>query len=194
MASPGGDIAEALKIGRLVKQLYMSVSVGREAGYCASACFIIFASSVDRDTSPGLVGIHRPYLSRESLRSLSPSAAEAAETAALQDAEQYLRDLRVRGNLVDLMLEQASTEIHWLSEDEFMHQMGRRPAWYEEFLIARCGCDKAAEERYFTDPNHQESLAQILAPVNCGQRLTIDEAKATYAKIELPRLDFLGIA
>ena len=184
LSSPGGDIEEALKIGRLVKQLYITVNVGAETGYCASACFIIFASAVERDTAPGFVGIHRPYLSRETLRSLSPHAAEAAETAALRDAEQYLRELRVPRNLVDIMFEQASTEIYWLSDDEFMHQLGRRPAWYEEFLIARCGFDKAAEERYFLDPSHQEPLAQIKAPVYCGQNLTLNEAKAAYAQID----------
>jgi hypothetical protein len=186
LASPGGDIEEALKIGRLVRKLYMSVSVGRETGYCASACFIIFASSVDRDTSPGLVGIHRPYLSRESLRSMSPSQAEAAETSALRDAEQYLRDLRVPRNLIDLMFEQASTEIHWLSEEEFMHQLGRRPAWYEEFLIARCGLDKVAEERALL--NGETPTTNIMEPVRCGMELTFNEAEAAYAKIEAPRM------
>jgi hypothetical protein len=188
LSSPGGDIKEALKIGRLVKKLYMTANVGTETGYCASACFIIFASAVERDTSPGMVGIHRPYLSRETLRSLSPHAAEEAETAALRDAEQYLRDLRVPRNLVDIMFERASTEIYWLSDEEFVHQLGRRPAWYEEFLIARCRFDKAAEERYFLDPNHQVSLAQIKAPVFCGQNLTLAEAKAAYANADLDEI------
>ena len=135
-----------------------------------------------------MVGIHRPYLSRVTLRSLSPRAIEAAETAALRDAERYLRDLRVPRNLIDIMFEQASTEIYWLSDDEFIHQLGRRPAWYEEFLIARCGFDKAAEERWFTDPNHQESVPQIKAPVYCGQNLTINDAKVAYAQIDLESL------
>jgi hypothetical protein len=163
-------------------------SVGRVTGYCASACFIIFASAVDRNTDPGLVGVHRPYLSRETLRLLSPRAAEAAETAALRDAEQYLRDLRVPRNLVDLMFEQASTEIYWLSNEEFVHQLGRRPAWYEEFLIARCGLDKAAEERYFTEGAAAKPLAEIMAPIHCGQELTLTEAKDAYANAQLDEL------
>jgi hypothetical protein len=188
LSSPGGDIEEALKIGRLIKQLYMSMNVGPVTGYCASACFIIFASAVERQTSPGMVGIHRPYLSRETLRSLSPRAAEAAETAALRDAEQYLRDLRVPRNLVDIMFEQASTEIYWLSDDEFMHQLGRRPAWYEEFLIARCGLDKAAEEKYFVDEANAKPVAEITAPAKCGWRLTRDEAREAYYAAQLDEM------
>jgi hypothetical protein len=135
------------------------------------------------------VGVHRPYLSRETLRLLSPRAAEAAETAALRDAEQYLRDLRVPRNFVDLMFEQASTEIYWLSNEEFVHQLGRRrPAWYEEFLIARCGLDKAAEERYFTEGAAAKPLAEIMAPVHCGQELRLTEAKDAYANAQLDEM------
>jgi hypothetical protein len=188
LSSPGGDIEEALKIARLVKKLYMTVNVGPGTGYCASACFIIFASAVERDTAPGWVGIHRPYLNREALRSLTPAAAEVAENAALRDAEQYLRELRVPRNLVDVMFEQASTEIHWLSDDEFRYELGRRAAWYEEFLIARCGFDKAAEEQYFLDADNAKPLPEILAPVKCGEKLTLKEAQAAYATIETTRM------
>ena len=47
------------------------------------------------------------------------------------------------------MFEQASTEVHWLSERELALQLGQRPPWYEEFLIARCGLDKSAETRFY---------------------------------------------
>ena len=73
--SPGGDVSEALRIGRLLKSVYANVFVGPESGPCASACFIIFVSAVQRDSLDGLVGIHRPYVSPNRLASVSPSAA-----------------------------------------------------------------------------------------------------------------------
>jgi hypothetical protein len=187
LSSPGGDINEALKIGRLVQSLYMTVDVGPVTGSCASACFIIFASAVDRDAVAGVVGIHRPYLSRDTLQKLTPREAAAAEAAALKDAEAYLRELRVPRHLIDEMFENASTEIHWLSDEELMHELGRRPPWYEEFLIARCGLDKAAEDLYFHQPDslpYSDLYASELhAADRCGQELTIEEAKSSYYKV-----------
>ncbi len=64
------------------------------------------------------------------------------ETGALLAAEDYLHKLRVPSALVDTMFENASSEIHWLTAEE-LRAMGARPAWYEEFLIARCNLCEA---------------------------------------------------
>jgi hypothetical protein len=182
LSSPGGDVSEALRIGRLFKNIYASVVVGPESGPCASACFIIFASAVFRQAEDGLVGIHRPYVSPNRLASVSPSAAEALETRALLDAETYLHQLRVPNRLVDEMFENASTEIHWLSYSE-LSELGRRPPWYEEFLIARCGLDKAAEERFIEDPeNNKALLSGIMSAFRCGLDLTLPEATKNLKK------------
>ena len=68
------------------------------------------------------------------MRSLSPGQAEALKTKAMLDAEEYLHQLRVPNNLVEIMFENASNEIHWLTDDELERQLGGRPPWYEEFL------------------------------------------------------------
>src|SRR5260370_28805022 len=73
LSSPGGDVTEALKIGRLVKSLYASASVGSVYGPCVTAWFIIYISAVHRSAEEGCVGIHRPYVSSERLRSRTPS-------------------------------------------------------------------------------------------------------------------------
>ena len=100
LASPGGDVAEAMKIGRLVRALGWTALVptrkfNSPAGsanheteieryhlvapevnfMCASACFFIFADGISKDTASGietpLLGIHRPYLASERLKELS---------------------------------------------------------------------------------------------------------------------------
>lgn len=196
LASLGGDISEALKLGQLIKSLYVEVEVTSEYGPCVSACFIIYASAVARDyggyrQGKKLVGIHRPYVGRERLQALSPSDAERLETQALLDAENYLHRLRVPNNLVDEMFEHASTEVRWLSDDELEHQVGRKAPWYEEFLIARCGFDKAAEESFLTlDPKYGPELpggiyvylAKHSASYNCAMNLTMPEAEQNFTK------------
>jgi hypothetical protein len=175
LASPGGDVSEALKIGQLFKNIYADVAVGPVTGQCASACFILYASAVHRTSAPGLVGIHRPYLSKERLQTLSPSAAEGLETSALSAAEGYLHKLRVPSSIVDIMFENASTEIHWLNLDE-LRMVGDRPAWYEEFLIARCGLDKDAETRFLADPDNRILFGKLMNVAACGKNLTRQEA------------------
>jgi hypothetical protein len=175
LASPGGDVSEALKIGQLFKSIYANVAVGPVTGQCASACFILYASAVQRSSAPELVGIHRPYLSKERLQTLSPSAAEALETSALSAAEGYLHTLRVPSSIVDVMFENASTEIHWLNRDE-LRMLGDRPAWYEEFLIARCGLDKNAETQFLADPDNRTLFKKLMDVAACGTQLTRQEA------------------
>jgi hypothetical protein len=185
LSSVGGDVSEALKIGQLVKNLYGTVWVQPDTGQCASACFIIFASAVNRHALAGLVGIHRPYLDRTRLRSLAPKNAESLENKALLDAETYLHQLRVPSYLVDKMFEHASSEIYWLSDEDLVLELGTRPAWYEEFLIARCGFDKEAELEYFRNSATPGDIVHsMLIPVEqCGTRLTRSEALENYNKI-----------
>lgn len=181
LASPGGDVSEALQIGQLFKSIYATVAVGPVTGQCASACFILYTSAVQRSSAPGLVGIHRPYVNKERLLTLSPSAAEALETSALSAAEGYLHKLRVPSSIVDIMFENASTEIHWLNLDE-LRMLGDRPAWYEEFLIARCGLDKNAETQFLADPDNRSLFKQLMDVAACGTQLTRQEASDNLAR------------
>jgi len=179
LATPGGDISEALKIGQLLKSIYATVDVGPVTGPCASACFILYASAVNRSATAGTVGIHRPYLSKERFQNLSPSQAEKLETNALLAAEDYLHKLRVPSSLVDVMFENASSEIHWLTDDE-LQALGENPAWYEEFLIARCNLNKEARPYYLAHPDDKVVFAKLMEVYGCGKRLTEQEAVSNF--------------
>jgi hypothetical protein len=178
LASPGGDITEAVKIGRLLKDVYAFVEVGRRYGSCASACFIIFASAVDRQSIEGLVGIHRPYVARSRLLRLSLAEAERQQSQALRDAENYLHSLRVPTAIIDEMFANASTDIHWLSWDELQH-LGLRPPWWEEELIARCGLNPAQEAEWVNSGGPEESAARAMfdAVTYCQANLALPEAE-----------------
>src|SRR6516165_468156 len=86
LASPGGNVGEAIKIGMAIRQLNLSTVVpskvltnqafdslaihhnlkGQKANYlCASACFFMFVAGIHRsaeDVGPAILGIHKPYL------------------------------------------------------------------------------------------------------------------------------------
>lgn len=66
--SPGGSVAPALAIGRLIRARGLDVAVGRPAdgrssaagAGCASACVLVLAAGAERRVGPGAaVGVHR---------------------------------------------------------------------------------------------------------------------------------------
>ena len=77
LASDGGDVAEAMKIAKLVKSLYTAVIVGPLTGRCVSACFLIYAAASQREADgERLIGINRPYLVASEARSTTTTTSE----------------------------------------------------------------------------------------------------------------------
>lgn len=177
LASPGGDVQEALRIARLVKGTYSSVFVGEAAGPCVSACFFIFSAATFRDAGSRTLGIHRPYIHPQRLVSVGAVEAEALQKDALRQARSYLENLDVPTSLIDKMFQRASTEVYWLSREEIEEHLGRRPPWYEQFLIARCGFSKDLERKYFST-NDKAILDQLMTVNSCGAKLSTPEAKS----------------
>ena len=176
LASPGGDIQEALKIAHLIKGTYSTVWVGNAGGPCVSACFFMFISAVRREAGNKTIGIHRPYIHPRRMISMSPREAETLQEKVLREARLYLENQDVPTNLIDKMFQFSSMEVYWLSNDEITEQLGRRSPWYEQFLIAKCGFNKSIERQYFLN-NDQAILDQLMEVNNCGAQLLIPEAK-----------------
>lgn len=176
LSTPGGDVEEAMKIARFVKGVYGHVVVGRATGTCASSGFLIFASGAIRDALPRTVGIHRPYVDPRRLTSLSPNQAVALQNDAFRRARSYLQELQIPTNLIDTMFQRASSEVYWLSRAELEDQIGFHAPWYEEFLIAQCGLDKAVTKEYFKGDN-PSLLDRVLRFDRCGDKLTSKEAE-----------------
>ena len=175
LSTPGGDVEEAMKIGRLVKGVYGNVVVGPATGTCVSAGFLIFASGATRLAETGTVGIHRPYVDPRRLTSLSPSQATALQNDAFRRARSYLQELQIPTSLIDTMFQRASSEVYWLSTAEIMEQIGHYAPWYEEFLIAKCGLDKAVTKEYFNTAN-PSLLNRVVRFEKCGDLATAMEA------------------
>jgi hypothetical protein len=60
LASNGGDVLEAMKISDVIRSSYMTVFVSEDIGVCASACFLIYVSAVERGSTDRALGVHRP--------------------------------------------------------------------------------------------------------------------------------------
>jgi hypothetical protein len=143
LASPGGNLGEALKIGMAIRQLNLSTIVpskaltnqsldfaatrhnlkGGKANYlCGSACFFIFVAGIHRqadDVGPAILGIHKPFLLGDGLKTLSNDQSNAAEKRTRVTVETYLRAMDVPAKYVAEMYSVPKGVTKWIRNDQF---------------------------------------------------------------------------
>ena len=119
LASPGGNLGEAMKIGMLVRGLNLSTIVPgkpltnqarqlalsqhgvtnpRQDYMCASACFFIFVAGVHRssdEVGPPLLGIHHPFVPGNDVAALIKNNAISAEDDLKRLVAKYLEAMGV---------------------------------------------------------------------------------------------------
>jgi ATP-dependent protease ClpP protease subunit len=116
--SPGGDIAAAMSIGRMLRKARIRVFVPKNQR-CVSACIMIFAAAVSRD-SIGKIGIHRPYFNLSNSRPVAPADVSKHYANLLQEIRSFLREMNVSEQLADDMLAIEPANVRYLSRDELM--------------------------------------------------------------------------
>lgn len=150
LASPGGDMIEAMKIGELIRELKLSVWAPSKNGLlfpvvsnranavCASACFYLYAAGVQRRGE--VVGIHRPYLPQATLASMELDAAAQAQSVALGISREFLTRAGVPPSIIERIVSIASNQIVWLNADELSSLNGFIPE-FDEWFKAKCAED-----------------------------------------------------
>ncbi|MER9048253.1 ATP-dependent Clp protease proteolytic subunit [Mesorhizobium sp. M0923] len=129
ISSPGGSVAEALKIGRLLNKLptilpvTITSQVGIEGeplsgpGDCASACVLIYLGATYRFLDPAShIGVHQ-FSFRDDSNLNSAETASVAQLLAA-DVTEYLREVRVDPSLFSVMSQTFPEDIHWIDHSE----------------------------------------------------------------------------
>jgi len=115
--SIGGDVDEALKIGKEIRKNSLGVIV-QTGGICYSSCVFILAAGVSKSVY-GSVGIHRPYFNY-----LKPgnSMDEIRKKRDImnQQIKLYLNFVDVPENLLDEMLAYPPESIKILSNNDLL--------------------------------------------------------------------------
>jgi hypothetical protein len=158
--SPGGNLAEALRLASLVRGLHLDTRI-RAGGACSSACFFVFLAGDQHlpiehnngSARPGRIGLHRPYLAGDAMKKGDPMRGMERQQAEMGKIIDYLRKESVPLRLIDEMMTHPSNDIYWMS-DEDLWQLGEYHPGLEEVLIARCGYDKR-----LTSPAYEKLLA-----------------------------------
>ena len=127
LASPGGSIAEAMKIGRLIRALRLSTDapsgppmgipkfgksviqannlVAPQTDYlCASACFLVYVSGVYRKLNwVGRLGVHRPVRLEKNAKTLTVDQDLDLTWRVRGAVKKYLEEMNVSDKYVDLI-------------------------------------------------------------------------------------------
>jgi hypothetical protein len=154
--SKGGNIAEAMKIGKVVRDMLLSTETGfcvdsrnKPDNKCMSACFFIWVAGVDRNAifvePRNPLGIHRLYFDSEYYKGLSSDKAEIEYKKVKNEAKKYLEEMGVPDYYFDKMLNIPSNEVYILAKEEVDNLKGRIP-YYEQYLFSKCGSYTKKEE------------------------------------------------
>ena len=174
VASPGGNVVEAIKIGRLIRALRLSTEapsgpptearrfsqpviapnnlVNPRTNYqCSSACFFIYVSGVYRNLGwVGRLGIHRPMQLESEANKLDVDQATNLAWRVRGFVKKYLEDMNIPDKYVDLMYSVPPNEVRWISQSEFDSDIGGFVPDAKRWLSAKCNLqtkDEAAETR-----------------------------------------------
>lgn len=158
LASPGGSVKEALRIGALVRRrawetktaeppsMPAEIRAGVAASFgvrdrannlCASACFFIFVSGIYRDGFA--LGIHAPHMSASELERLPPGEAMRSENSVRLAVGLFLRQMGVPPKYLDAIYEVPKEELRWLSEDEIRADFHGFVPEVREWVRTQCG-------------------------------------------------------
>jgi hypothetical protein len=148
LASPGGNLSEALRIGRMIRQLALEVRAPidrnlplvrlrrAENNTCSSACFFLYAAGVRRQ---GMVlGIHKPSLPADEYFKLGLDGSAAAHRRIQEATAAYLDLMGVPAKYASLMLATDPSEMTWLAPEDVERDLTGIVAEYREQLHAGC--------------------------------------------------------
>lgn len=186
LMSPGGNVDEAFKIGRLFRKYMISAQAPAEINrvfllpasstkwlcngepecVCASACALIWFGAQER---LGTVGLHRPRTDDPSFKALGPAEASAVYRRIVDSVVRYLDEMEVPKQMIESMVATGSAEIRWV--DSIKNGLQRPPS-IAEWKDASCGSWTAQENNALlelelhkmngTEQSQQEALTSNL--------------------------------
>lgn len=135
LSSNGGDVDEALKIGKIIRdnEMVTLVPIGTS---CLSSCVFLFSAGVVR-AALGRIGIHRPFFV-ELDDKLSISQVRALREKRGNQLKQFLNEMDVSSEFFDLMMSVNPEDIKILTYEELQkYRLDGVDANYDELQTAK---------------------------------------------------------
>jgi hypothetical protein len=143
--SRGGDVIEAMKIGRFARRALLATGVIRlendcQSGcYCYSACMFIYLACAARKPDFRVsYGIHRPHFDKSYFSGLSVREAELKYSDMEKSVTKYLEEMNVSQSFIDSIFSIPSNNLKVLDIEQLIAISGLSPV-FEELTLAKCG-------------------------------------------------------
>lgn len=161
LASSGGNLLEAMKIGSLIRDMRFSTGAPLEIyegadkyitvklknvknRICSSACFFIWAAGIERSGTE--LSVHRPYLPIESYLEIGAEDAISGGRKIRELSEKYLKEMDIPNELIARMFKIPSRKVEKIPYNEALSSLGGINPDIEDWVLARCP-DLTAEQK-----------------------------------------------
>lgn len=155
--SGGGDVDEAILIGRIIREAGLTTAIHRDDN-CLSACGLAFVGGVYRFSS-GRFGVHRPFALEMSRNS---QQAESRWRLISTKISSYLREMRISESYFDLMIRVSPQNVVYLDAERLasLGIIGADPV-YEDIALSREAERYGVSKRQFIE---RKALVKSLCP------------------------------
>jgi hypothetical protein len=184
LASPGGHVIEALKIGYLIRHLRLSTDAPsrppptvRNSGseiihpsdltnprnyQCVSACFLLYVAGIYREFIwAGRLGIHYLQIKHVPV-GVTEKDISMAKVEMRNTLRRYFEEMNVPNKFLNLMYSTPPNEVRWISQREFNAELNGYIPEVRALLDAKCSARQRAE--------HSSELRQCVAQLKTELR------------------------
>jgi hypothetical protein len=166
--SPGGDVVEALGIGRAI-YAHSAFTMVRQGQECVSACvFILAAGAVRSPLGSANIGVHKPLL--VAWHHMDYARARAKYDGLMQYVRQYFLELGVSADAYDIMMRTDSSDMRYFSPAELarLGLRGQSPDWLRHY-----GPGDPAPDRSESTPPAANAAAPQLPALDDSYRYVV---------------------
>lgn len=197
--SPGGDILEAITIGRFIREAATGTFVPKS---CMSACVFLLVAGVSQSAlDDAAIGLHRPYFDPKEFAGLSLPDAEKKYKLLQAATRRYLEDMEMPTAAIEKMFSISSDDMYYLTPQEKARLLSG-PSAYPEWIRAKCSPPTASEWELFkargfnifarfdnrppSDPRFWAFISKVDQAEKCERNLLKDVRQAALIKFGKP--------
>ena len=195
LASPGGSVIEAMKIGHLIRALQLSTDapsgpptdvpkfgtslitprslVNPQANYlCASSCFLVYVAGIYRHlTWVGRLGVHRPIRVERKSQRVDSEKAKFIDRSIRLALERYLDEMDVPEKYFKLMFSVPPNKVRWITQNEFDSDLKGYIPKIKKLINANCGPNYEGKTEITENTKCKIAIEQ---PMDAWQKLFVD--------------------
>ena len=159
IASSGGSVDEAMKIGRLIRALKFSTEgpfgdinkplcvpgLKNQANcVCKSSCVLIWLSGIHRYGNH--LSIHRFVVNHNYLKNLSMDKAVFAANLIKEETNKYMLEMETPRDLIERIDDISSRRMEALDKEYIEKNLSGYSKGYQEWLVSKCGDESKLTE------------------------------------------------